>query len=71
MFQYRQALVRLRQGDPNRDIARSGLMGRPKVALFRALAESAGWLAPEAYRLMRRGKSRRGGRTQCLQIAQE
>ena len=48
MFQYRQVLVRLRQGDTNRDIARSGLMGRPKVALFRALAEAEGWLAPEA-----------------------
>jgi transposase len=48
MFQYRQVLVRLRQGDSDRDIARSGLMGRPKVALFRALAETEGWLAPEA-----------------------
>ena len=48
MFQYRQVLVRLRHGDTNRDIARSGLMGRPKVALFRALAETEGWLAPEA-----------------------
>ena len=48
MFQYRQVLVRLRQGDSHRDIARAGLMGRPKVALFHALAESAGWLAPEA-----------------------
>src|SRR6516165_3637842 len=36
-----------RQGDSDRDIARSGLMGRPKVALFRALAETEGWLAPE------------------------
>jgi len=48
MFQYRQVLVRLRQGDSDRDIARSGLMGRPKVALFRALAQTQGWLAPEA-----------------------
>ena len=40
MFQYRQVLVRLRQGNSNRDIARSGLMGRPKVARFRLLAES-------------------------------
>ena len=45
MFQYRQVLVRLRQGDSDRDIARSGLMGRPKVALFRLLAEPQGWLA--------------------------
>jgi transposase len=48
MFQYRQVLVRLRQGDSDRDIARSRLMGRPKVAAFRALAASHGWLAPEA-----------------------
>ena len=32
MFQYRQVLVRLRQGDSDRDVARAGLMGRPKVA---------------------------------------
>lgn len=32
MFQYRQVLLRLRQGDSDRDIARSGLMGRPKVS---------------------------------------
>jgi transposase len=48
MFQYRQVLVRLRQGDSDRDIARSGLMGRPKVAALRGLASSRGWLAPEA-----------------------
>jgi transposase len=46
MFQYRQALVRLRQGDSDRDIARSRLMGRPKVAALRALALSRGWLDP-------------------------
>ena len=48
MFQYRQVLVRLRQGDTEREIARSGLMGRPKVKELRALAEREGWLAPEA-----------------------
>lgn len=48
MFQYRQVLVRLRQGDSDRDIARSRLMGRPKVAVFRVLATAQGWLAPEA-----------------------
>jgi hypothetical protein len=47
MFQYRQVLLRLRQGDSDRDIARSGLMGRPKVAVFRLLADSQGWLKPE------------------------
>ena len=48
MFQYRQVLVRLRQGDSDRDIARSRLMGRPKVAALRGLATSRGWLAPDA-----------------------
>lgn len=48
MFQYRQVLVRLRQGDTEREIARAGLMGRPKVKELRALAEREGWLAPEA-----------------------
>jgi len=46
MFQYRAVLVRLRQGDSDRDIARARLMGRPKVAALRALATREGWLAP-------------------------
>jgi hypothetical protein len=44
MFQYRQVLVRLRQGDSDRDVARSRVMGRPKVARFRLVAEAQGWL---------------------------
>jgi len=32
MYQYRQDLLRMRQGDSDREIARSGLMGRPKAA---------------------------------------
>ena len=47
MFQYRQVLVRLRQGDSDRDVARARLMGRPKVAALRALAEREGWLAAD------------------------
>ena len=47
MFQYRHVLVRLRAGDSERDIARSRLMGREKVAAFRALAHSVGWLAAD------------------------
>lgn len=46
MFQYRQVLVLLRQGDPDRAIARSRLMGRRKVAAFRALCQQRGWLEP-------------------------
>jgi transposase len=47
MFQYRAVLVRLRQGDSDRDIARARLMGRPKVAALRALAAREGWLSPD------------------------
>jgi hypothetical protein len=46
MHHFRQVLVRLRQGDSDRDIARSGLMGRPKAAAFRGLAVAHGWLDP-------------------------
>jgi transposase len=44
MFQYRQVLVRLRAGDTVREIARSGLMGRDKLASLRELALQQGWL---------------------------
>jgi len=44
MFQYRQVLVRLRAGDTVREIARSGLMGRDKLGVLRAVAEAQGWL---------------------------
>lgn len=47
MYQYRQILVRMRQGDSDRDIARSRLMGRKKLAQFRAVTLERGWLAPE------------------------
>ena len=46
MHEYRQALMRLRQGDSEREIARSGLMGRAKAARFRALAQAQSWLEP-------------------------
>jgi transposase len=47
MFQYRAVLLRLRQGDSDRDVARSRLMGRPKVAALRALAAQHGWLVAD------------------------
>lgn len=47
MFQYRHVLVRLRAGDSERDIARSRLMGRQKLATLRALATAQGWLDPD------------------------
>ena len=37
-----EAVARL--ADSDRDIARSRLMGRPKAAAFRALAQECGWL---------------------------
>jgi len=46
MFQYRQVLVRLRQGDSEREIARARLMGRRKAGAFRLLAAAQGWLEP-------------------------
>jgi hypothetical protein len=48
MHDYRQVLERLRQGDSDRDIARSGLIGRPKAAALRGLAVVHGWLDPAA-----------------------
>ncbi len=48
MFQYRQALVRLRAGDTVREIARTGLMGRDKLGELRELALARGWLHADA-----------------------
>lgn len=47
MFQYRQVLSRLRARQTDRQIARARLMGRVKVAAFRALAAAQGWLDPD------------------------
>ncbi len=47
MFRYRQVLLRLRAGQKDRQIARAGLMGRVKVAAFRALAQAQGWLSAD------------------------
>jgi hypothetical protein len=46
-YQYRQVLVRMRQGDADRDIERSGLMGRKKLARLRKTALDRGWLLLE------------------------
>ena len=48
MYHYRQILVRMRQGDSDREIARSKTMGRKKVAHVRAVATERGWLAPSS-----------------------
>lgn len=47
MYQYRNALARMRQGDSDRDIARSKTMGRKKLAQVREIAGERGWLSPE------------------------
>jgi len=44
MHHYRLALMRMRQGDSDRQIAADKLMGRPRAAAVRQLATERGWL---------------------------
>ena len=44
MYEYRQVLARMRQGATDREIGRSGLMGRKKAGEVRATARTMGWL---------------------------
>lgn len=44
MHHYRQALLRMRQGESDREIAAARLMGRRKTAQWRELATARGWL---------------------------
>jgi len=44
MYQYRQVLTRMRLGESDRAIARSGLMGREKASALREVAVREGWL---------------------------
>ena len=48
MFQYRQALVRMRQGDSDRQIAGARIMGRRTAARLRELALQRNWLDANA-----------------------
>lgn len=48
MYEYRHALVRMRLGESDRQITKTGLMGRRKLAHVRLTAESQGWLNPAA-----------------------
>ena len=48
MHHYRQALLRMRQGDSDRDIADAKIMGRRKAAQWRALVQVHGWLDAQA-----------------------
>lgn len=47
MFQYRHVIHRMRMGDSDRTIAKSGLMGRTKCGVVRMVAQQKGWLAAE------------------------
>ena len=44
MYEYRQAIYRMRSGQSDRTIAKAGLMGRRKAAELRAIAQEHGWL---------------------------
>jgi hypothetical protein len=44
MYLYREVIGRLRLGDTDRQIAKADLLGRPKVALLRRVAQAQGWL---------------------------
>lgn len=46
VFEYRQVLVRMRQGGSDRDVERAGLMGRRAAAGARAVFSERGWLDP-------------------------
>lgn len=48
VFEYRQVLVRMREGGSDRDVERSGLMGRRAAASVRTVFAERGWLAPAA-----------------------
>ena len=47
VYQYRQILVRMRQGDSDRDIGRSKSMGRRKIAQVRQIAQERDWINPD------------------------
>ena len=47
VFNHRQVLLHMRQGETDRSIARAGLMGRRKACQVRAIAEAEGWLDPQ------------------------
>jgi hypothetical protein len=47
MFDYRNIVVRMRQGDSDRALAKAGLIGRPKAKALRAVAAAQDWLDPK------------------------
>ncbi|MBF0503383.1 MAG: IS21 family transposase [Candidatus Riflebacteria bacterium] len=46
MYQYRQILLHMRQGETDRRIAKDGLIGRKKAGIVRRIADAEGWLDP-------------------------
>jgi SagB-type dehydrogenase family enzyme len=48
MYPYRQIVARMRQGESDRRLARSGSLDRRSIAALRRLAEDAGWLDPNS-----------------------
>jgi transposase len=44
MYEIRQVIVHMRSGQSDRQVAKSGLMGRKKAGEFRAIALKSGWL---------------------------
>ena len=57
MYQYRQVIHRMRQGQSDRAIAKTKLIGRVKCAVVRSIAQDNGWLGdgplPEDAQLVR------------------
>ncbi|HEY9159454.1 MAG TPA: IS21 family transposase [Desulfomonilia bacterium] len=47
VYQYRQVLLHMRQGETDRSIAKARLLGRRKASIVRAIATQEGWLNPD------------------------
>lgn len=79
MHHYRQAPLRMCQGQSDRDIAAARLMGRRKAADWRALAKARDWLDPQTpmpmaraafkLRAIRNWPVRQGPTMYCLDVA--
>jgi len=77
MFELRQVLVRMRQGDSDRDLARARLIGRRKAREIRQLAQEHGWLdadraLPDDVELVRMlARPERPGPVSCVEPYRE
>lgn len=47
VYQFRQVLLHMRQGETDRSIGRARLLGRKKAGALRSIAEAEGWLNPD------------------------